>query len=526
MTMLPKFQDALIALPTAVALEAVLPGGVESLPDPVYDALRSDDVEGALRAGEAWLEEAEEGEPGPRLAYPLLLEACDRLDDALEAVERARREVEGAPLLEVVEAEIRLERGEFDRAGRLLEEFCANGDDEREISAGGWEFAGDLLLDLGDETKAVACYDRAFERGSERFETAIRLGKVRQERDEWRRAAEAFERAAELGADVVGPWDEAAECWRRAGELRRSLEARSEVLSERTDDAGVWARQGVGYRHLGELERAAEAFEKATRFAPERPEFWIERAEVLRAVGRPERAITCYREVLDWDPEYLEARTGVASAALEQGDPARAETAARRALETDERSAEARYLLSRALRAQGRLDEALEAVRRAIDRGTGEARYHRELGELSVEAGDPEAGLDHLERAVQLGAGGGEAAPVLAETLLREQQYGRLEELSGEERVRDAGWRWRLVGPVYRAVVAGVRGDPELLREAEEMFRHAVDGGGEQIPVDAELDEVERFATVLDEGYAGLVEAMIGVLEGRVDVEELETRGG
>lgn len=520
MVMFPKFQDALVALPTVIALDAVLSGGVESLPGPVYDALRSDDVKGALRAAEEWREEAGDGELAPRMAHALLLEGCDRLDDALEAVVEAREDFE-APELAVVEAEIRLERGEFDRAEELLDGFRERHGDGGDIGADVWGFTGDLLLDVGREEAAIDCYERAVAGGTENYETVIRLAKLQQDRERWAEAAESFERAAQLGGDVVGPWDEAAESWERAGELRPSLEARAKVLEHRTGDAETWARQGVGYRHLGELERAAEALEKATRFAPERPEYWIERAEVLQERGRPERAIECYREVLEFEPDYLEARLGIAAAALAQGDPRRAEEAARRALETDEFAPEAHLALGRALRARNETDEALEALQRAAELDDeGAARYHRELGEALVDAGDVESGLEHLERAVERGAGEGEATPMLAETLLREQEYDRLRELVDRSDA-DAGGRWALVRPIYGAVVAGIDEEEGRLEGVREEFEAALEEHGARIPVAYGFDEIERFGTVLDRPFAEAIETMIAILEGRSSQEEL-----
>lgn len=521
MVMFPKFQDALVALPTVVALDALLSGGVESVPGPVYDALRSDDMKRALRAGEEWVEKAGEQELAPRIAQPLLLEGCDRLDDAVEAIDRARKRAGDVAALDVVEAEIRLERGEFDRSEQLLEGFCESRRGDDSVDAAVWGFVGDLFLDLGREEEAVTCYERAIERGTERFETAIRLAKLCEDRESWEQAAETFERAAELGGDVVGPWDEAAECWRRAGELRRSLEARSEVLEQRTGDAETWAKQGVGYRHLGELERAAEALEKATRFAPERPEYWIERAEVLQKMGRLERAIECYREVLAFDPDYLAARIGIASAALNQGDPSRAGEAARRAIETDESAAEAHVVLGRALRARNATEEAVDALRRAVELAPEDPESHRELGELLVEFGSTEAGLDHLERAVDLGAGEGRRAPVLAQTLLRETEYDRLRELARSESAEESGRVWQLVGPVYRTVVAGVEEDRDEVQRACEAFRKAVEVHEERIPVDYEFDELERFGVVLDRAFSEPLESMIGILEGRDALDDL-----
>jgi len=520
MVMFPKFQDALVALPTVIALDAVLPKDVESLPGPVYDALRSDNVKGALRAGKEWREEAGEEELIPRVALALLLEGCDRLDDALETVAAAREDFD-APELVVVEAEIRLERGEMERAEQLLDAFHERYGDDATVDADLWGFAADLYLDVGREEAAIEAYERAVDGGTEKYETVIRLAKLRQDRERWADAAALFERAAELGGDVVGPWDEAAESWERAGELRRSLQAREEVLEQRTGDAETWARQGIGYRRLGELDRAAEALEKATRFAPERPAYWIERAETLEQMGLPERAIECYREVLDVDPDYLEAHLGVVSSSLAMGDPKRAEEAARRAVDAEDASPEAQLALGRALRARNETDGAIEALRRAVELDGQAPEYQRELGEALVDRGDVDAGLEHLERTVEQGAGEGEPTLILAEILLREEKYDPLRDRidrSGTE----AGGRWALVRPIYGAVIAGIDEDESRRERSRKRFEAALEEHGHRIPVAYDFDEIERFGTVLDRCDAKVVEAMIAILEGRASRDALD----
>ncbi|MFB6352421.1 MAG: tetratricopeptide repeat protein, partial [Bradymonadaceae bacterium] len=259
MTHVPKFQDALVALPSVIAIEALVPGGIEAMPSEVYRALRKDEVGEAMEAAEDWYQTVKE-QPGEereaaQIAYALLMENCDLLDEAVEFARERRREAEEDAALTLVEAEILLERGETEKADELVAGFCEEYADGTEVDGSVWGFAADLLLDVGRDDEAIDCYEKAVSLGTEDFETVIRLAKLRQQREEWHRGAECFELAADLGGDVAGPWAEAAECWRQAGELRKSLQARDQFLDQRTGDAETWAKQGIGYRHVGDGEQ-------------------------------------------------------------------------------------------------------------------------------------------------------------------------------------------------------------------------------------------------------------------------------
>ena len=524
MTYIPEFQNSLVALPSVIALNALLPGGIETLPSEVYDELRADDVGAALEAAEAWYQEAGEGSLEASVAVVLLLEGCDLLDEAAEFVEQARETFGDSPEMALAEAEIRLERLEDDRALAILEGFSRNWEESDEVDPSVWGFAGDLLLDLGEESEAIDCYERALRYGTEDFETAIRLAQMRQEREEWAEAGEAFEYAAELRGDAVGPWAQAAEAWRRAGRIEPSLEARQHVLERRGGEAEIWARQGLGYRQVGEFDKAIEALQKATRLEGSRPEYWIELAHLLRKTGRSEPAIEGYKKVLEVENTFLEALQGLVAAALDQGDVALAEQTARDALQANPENAETWFLLGRTLRRRRQFDEAEDALRRAIEYDAEVADFHRELGELLLSQGEADEAFAELSEAVELSAEDGSVVIPYAEALLRAEQYGRLTELL-EARERWSGSaQWQLVRPVLSLIVQGIERSSDDPMPAVERFEKMVDEHAEALPVDYEFDEITRYALVLDEHRQWIVETMVDILEGRRSVEELRPR--
>jgi len=525
MTHIPKFRDALVALPSVIAIDALVDGGIEAMPSEVYRALRRDEVGEALEAAEDWYEGLGGELTGERrtagIAYAFLLENCDLLDEALEFAREMRGEAGEDAELVLVEAEILLERGEVETADELLAGFHqAHGDGEA-IDGSAWGFAADLLLDVGRDEEAIDCYETAVSRGTDTFETVIRLATLHQERENWSRAAECFELAADLGGEVAGPWAEAAESWRQAGELRKSLEARDRVLEQRTGDAETWARQGVGYRHVGEKDKAIEALKKATRLAPDRPAYWIELAHTLREIGHADEAIERYRKVLEFDDELVEAVNGLAEAALDQGDLALALEVTGQAVETAPDDGRSWFLSARALRRKRRIEEAEEAVRRALECDDDEARHHRLLGEIALEQNRPDEGFEALERAVELSPDDGAVVVPFAEALLRANHYDRLDDLLDREESWSASLDWRFVEPILRLIVDGITDERRDLEPVVERFEATVEGHTDALPMAYDFEELSRYALVLDDRRQWVIEQMIEVLEGREPLEEL-----
>lgn len=522
---LREFHDSLVALPSVIAIDALVPGGIEAVPDAVYRALKRDQVGGAMEEAESWYREADADRKSAAVAYALLLEGTDLLDDAMKIVDEERERSDSLEM-RLVEAEVSLERGKIEEAENLLEAVTPPESGSGDVEPSVWGFAGDLLLDLERDEGALELYEAAVSGGTDNFETIIRLAEMQRDRGNWRRAAECYERAAEVGGDVIGPWERAAECWREAGQLSRSLEARAEVLDRRSGDAGTWAKQGVGLRHVGKTDQAIEALEKATNLAPHRPEYWIELAHTHRQIGQSDRAIDGYKKVLESEGAFMEALVGLASAALDQGDLALAEQTAREAVETDDSHPEAWYLLARARRRGESLEGAEEAVRRALELDDREARYHRLLGEILLDDGRTDEGFQALERAVDASPESGEIVIPFAVALLRGRDYEKLGELLEAEADWSEVSEWQLVAPVFQIIVEGIEDGEADIEPVVERFEEAAERHDDAVPVDADFDELSRYALVLDDRRRGIVEATIEVLEGRADLESVDPAGG
>jgi tetratricopeptide (TPR) repeat protein/O-antigen ligase len=115
----------------------------------------------------------------------------------------------------------------------------------------------------------------------------LEMGKLLEQRGEWRAAYPKYQEAERLGAQDWG--------------LNVSV-------------ARAYARHGL-------LREAMAAYETAVRLAPQQADARVELGELYARIGRTEQALREFRRVLLTQPNHEAARRGLTSVALPQGTP-------------------------------------------------------------------------------------------------------------------------------------------------------------------------------------------------------------
>lgn len=519
--MLEDFQDAVIAYPMITTLDRLLPDGVESLPDDLGDALRDDDLEAALDHCESWWNDAGPDDESAGIAYGLLLTAFEKDDRALDILRDARDAILGpTPALVLTTAEVHLNLADEETARELVERARQQLDEYPDRARPPlWAATGEFFGDLGDDDASLDCYRRAIDSGWEDFETAIRIGEMLKRDEAWGEAARAYQLAADLREDAIGPREAAAECWREAGELERALEVERPIADELAGDPDEWARRGVAWRSVGRLERAADALDRATSMDPHDPALWLELANTRLDLGEAEAALGAYEEVLSYESTLFEALEGATAAARQLGDYAAAEEYAARAVETDEATPEAWFQLGATRRELGKLDEANTALGRAADLAPDNPEVHAMLADVLLELDDTDAGRDALETAVELAPDDPNVQTQCAMALLKARQPQRLRNFIAQTSATNP--LWRLVAPAFEMVADAMDDDGRATTIARDFADTARDLR-DHLPVEYDTSELRRYTLVLDDPHNSLLEQIIRILEDRDDPDSLD----
>jgi tetratricopeptide (TPR) repeat protein len=512
--MLDSFQNAIVAYPMVTMLDRLLPQGVESLPVDLADALRDDDLEEAFELSDTWWNDAGPDDEAAGVTHGLMLTSFEEDEEALDVLRDARDAILGpTPALILATADVHLNLTNDTTAHDLIDEaresLAEHPDHARPPL---WAAAGDLYGDLGEQSDALACYRKAIELGWEDFETAIRVGEMLKQSEAWEEAARAYEHAADLRADAMGPHEAAAECWREAGQMERALEIEAPIIRQQGADPDEWAKRGVAWRSVGRLERAVEAFDKATRMDPHDPAIWLELANTRLDAGEAEGALKAYEEVLSYESQLLEALEGATVAARQLGDFAAAEQYASRAVESEDATPEVWFHLGETRRQLGRLDEARQALEQAAELTPDKPEVHALLAEIHLEQDDQQAGRQAIDRAIELAPDNPDVQIQCAMALLKTRDPEALASFVTESSGTNA--RWRLVSPAFLVIGDAMQGDDNVQTLGEEFVRTAEELSSE-LPVKYDTSELRRYALVLESPHADVLEKIIRVLEDR-----------
>ncbi len=423
----------------------------------VHRDRRGDDAS-ALDALRALRAAAPEDEEAARELAELLLEA-ERLPEALSIL----REWEGRG--EDPERQVRWRRW----LARVHEERLEEFDAAREQ----WLGVLDLVPDDAEALERIERIDERMERwdrlleilsyrldvepdAEARVQVLRRMAMLARDRlGDLDRAAELFDRAADLAPGDVDLLDALCDVYQRAGrykDLVTALRGRARVAELPEERAALYCRMARTLaKHVGNMEAAAEAYERALESVPQTP-------EALRfLVAYDER--TGRHELLQ---ERLERLASSSEDAQE-----RRELLVRRA-----------EVLAEPL---GRPAEACEVLRRVLDEvDASDLVSARRLAELCEQVGDLEGVADALER--QLG--------ILEDDGLEAAVAERLANLYAREPLQDAVKE-------TEALLAWARADAGAL-EPRRRLRSALSAAGRWKEL---LDVLDQLAA-MEEGAA------------------------
>lgn len=269
------------------------------------------------------------------------------------------------------------------------------------------ESLGERLMEQGDQTRAVATWQRIRESARDRARGAAALAEVYGRHDMTAQAMELYREAIALRPDELDfhkglavleeaarQFEPAIASWRRVIELSRDdrdlrREARARIVN-------LWSLEG-------RLATEVPALERAFNDTPPDLEAGRDLAEVYTRLRRFEDADRTLARLSTAAPGDVATLAALERLRVQRGDLAGAIDALRRLVEADPRRAREGYqrLASHAL-ALHRDAEAIEAAAHAVELSPDDASGHLRLGELYLARNDAAQAAAAFRRAISL----------------------------------------------------------------------------------------------------------------------------
>lgn len=495
-------------------LRALYPGGLDELPRHLSRALERDDYSEALAEANAGYGKAGPKEVAPVLAYVALLNGRGLLQEAKGILRKAQAIHERDLPLQLLQVQTMVLDDQAQTALALLEGLLHVPIQEPRLLG----FMGELFLDLDQPDEAMACFERAIERGCQDVEIPYQLAMMLQDEERWFDSASTLELAARLQVSDASLWQEAANAWTQAEEYGKAAECMRRVVKLNGDDEYAWLYYGVALSEDGQLERARGALERATKLDPFLHEGWVQLGHIERELGFVEEAMQRYRQALNLRKDNIEAMHGMIAAAFESGDLVLAEKMAREAITLAPHDPDGHYNLGTVLHELSRNSEATEAFKKAVSLDGSVATFAFALA-VSLASQDLfDEAISQVHEALEEHPWAPEELILeFVEVLLRRKQIERalrlLDELSVESPL------WDVLADMLRFVATALLGQASsaaldaLAQRFEVSLKALVEENPEGIELRWDFDELERLIAKLDHETRRTTHDMIQSLE-------------
>jgi len=158
------------------------------------------------------------------------------------------------------------------------------------------------------------------------------------------------------------------------GNYKKALEAYDKAAEINPQYVAAWHGKGFALGRLGRYQEALEAYDKAAEINPQYAEAWIGKGNALGKLERYQEAIEAYRKATDLKPKDAIAHSNLGEFLLEVGDIEGASGEVETALELNKDSSKALSLEGRIYIEQRSYKAARRSFKKAISLSPGDLK--------------------------------------------------------------------------------------------------------------------------------------------------------
>lgn len=226
----------------------------------------------------------------------------------------------------------------------------------------------ETAADLGDLTTAEAHLIRAIDMHPRMIESQIRLGKVRNQRQNWTEAMAAWRQATKLDPDEPGGWLGLAEAEIALGEFDEAMKHLQTAIDLSPHRAEPHMKLGELHEARGEPKDAMQSYMNCLNIENDHALALMKVARLQRNRGQFTQAIVRLDRVLELTPNNAEAYLERGLAHRDQGQQKTATADLRRAMELAPERDDIKLELALILETTDEKSEAIDLVRGVLER--------------------------------------------------------------------------------------------------------------------------------------------------------------
>lgn len=278
---------------------------------------------------------------------------------------------------------------------------------------------GKALQQSGDESGALAAYQRATAIDPRHGDAYNNIGILHHREGRQREAIEWYQRALERYPRYEEIYQNMADAFSDLGDLGQARVWYEKALMVDDQRGSIWANYGELLFELGDLDGAGRAARKAIGLLVRQPEPYNNLGNVHSKRGEHEAALEMYRKAIDLSPEngIGDIHANMADTYLDIERAAEARTVLQDALQDDPENARFHLALGRALRMLGDDASAELSFQRAISLAPAVKRNYAVLADLHRANGQHGKAISVYESALRIDSTYARALSGLARSL-------------------------------------------------------------------------------------------------------------
>jgi tetratricopeptide (TPR) repeat protein len=179
---------------------------------------------------------------------------------------------------------------------------------------------GMVKAQRGDQSAALACFDRALESSPQSYEALYNRGATLQALARHEEAVDAYDRALSVKPDCPDSLSNRGDALQALNRHVEAIASYDQALQLKPDFSQALNNRGNALLALKRHDEALDSYESALGFEPNRPELLNHRGVALEALQRYDEALESYAKALSLKPDYTEALSnrGVTLQALQR----------------------------------------------------------------------------------------------------------------------------------------------------------------------------------------------------------------
>ena len=384
---------------------------------------------------------------------------ADRAQNALEALEKAKKMKMAFPPIYALGAQLSQKQGEYYSAINQIEEALEYWPGE----AGWQEAAAENWKSVGDLQNSTAHLEKALQLEPENTTVQLKLGKLYLQGKEIQKAIECLQAVCKKEVNQFEGWEALAESYYQTGQIEQSLEAAKRATSINAFSvkpyllgAQINLDQGKKAEALEQVQKAIQqdgnnaeslvilakawlangnklqalhALEKVPQGKGSNIALLIEHARMITEINGPANAKGMLESLAERYPDNLDVVNMLAEAQLAHGDKTGAEKTAQQSLKLHEVQPQMQRFLGKLEFEGGHLDQAIYHYSQAIAQAPQGVDSYLELSQVYEKQRDFASALNTLNMAIELDPKNLQAVMAAANMMRSAKDYSKAESL-------------------------------------------------------------------------------------------------